>query len=531
MQDQQFSNPSRIVIVVGHPASGHLSVQAILNQQGVAEPQPGRQHGMAAADLSAYLVKRAGQSLDFTLPITQIKPAPLWQSLALDLLLANDQQSLWGWADPQSIYMLEYWYEVAPAFHFILVYDTPSNALVRAYAGKPLDAGTLHAFMESWQHYNNALLHFYSRHQDRCVLVHSAEVQNKPQAFAQLLHTRLQLPLKEGGAEFNVETQDTQMLLLAGMLIQPESLATGHENLQSLADMPCDEVDDFLPFDAWNVCVNVRQQLNKTQEQLRFLTQEISVREQAQLESAEENELLLKQLHKVQEALERKHLDHEALTETQKQVSAKAQDLEAKLAAQVALVAEREKKISALQSQSHGTQKTQDEKKYLLAQLQVVQEELERHHLQNQLPKPVQTGVPALPAGTTKPATSSPVLSQPVVHYGAAERVKQQLSYRLGNTLIQQSRSVVGLLALPSALIQQVKEFNEEKKAKAGQKLPPIDHYADAHEAEKVRQHLSYRLGSALLQNYRTPVGWMRLPFAMRKEIKDFKQLRGKRHH
>jgi hypothetical protein len=535
-------NPNRILITVGHSASGMADVQSLLQQLGMATPLAGKQHGMAAADISTYLLKRAGQKADFLQPVVQIKPTPLWQSLALDLLLANDQQNFWGWADTQAIHMLDYWHEADPTFHFVLVYDHPTHALVRAFAQQSLDEAALAQFQQSWQHYHAALLHFYTRHPSRCLLVQATEVLTQPQSLLDALCTRLNLALHANTA-LQLPTQpDAQQLYLAqAVLQQVQWPAADDEELQATADVPQPDLPPILPLASWNVSVDLHQQLGYVQQTLeetqhtlveretRIQAQEAekSQREQALKESNEENELLLAQLHQVQEELERFYLEKQALQQTQEKLEQQGQAWQKQLAQTQQTLAERDEKITALQNQPANTaqlQELEEENHLLLAQLHQVQEELERYYLENQALK--QQGQP-----TGKKEPSSPSKTYPVAHYGAADRVKQQLTYRLGNTLVQQSRSFKGILTLPGALQQQVRQFKQDQQARAGQKLPPIERYADAHEAERVRQHLSYRLGKTLIENYRSPIGWVKMPFAMRKEVKEFRQQRTQRHH
>lgn len=110
--------------------------------------------------------------------------------------------------------------------------------------------------------------------------------------------------------------------------------------------------------------------------------------------------------------------------------------------------------------------------------------------------------------------------------YGAAERVKQQLSYRLGSKLVNGSRSVASWPVLPFVLLIEIHRYNQDSKRRSSKKLPPIHTYQDAAEASRVKNHLSYRLGTVLVQHGGTPWGWVKLPFAMRREIKAFKKSR-----
>ena len=316
---------------------------------------------------------------------------------------------------------------------------------------------------------------------------------------------------------------------------------------------------------------DLQQQLQTLQQQhaqVQALTDSEATAKQAvqvQLKNAEEeNALLLEQLHKVQEELERlyqqgkadvtkakqlqeqlaaeqqaaKKLKEQAASEQskakklQEQISAeqvKAKKLEEQLSAEQQtakkhkdqLVTE-QAKIKALQEQlakAPLNQKTdatvaelKEENDLLLKQLHIVQEELERYYLENR----------QLKAGG---AVLQPVLNKKT-YYGAADRVKQQLSYRLGATMIAQSRSVVGWLRMPFALNAEFKRFKQDQAARANQKLPPIAQYRDAHEAERVKRHLSYRLGARMIANSKTLGGWISMPWVLLAEAKAFERER-----
>ena len=279
---------------------------------------------------------------------------------------------------------------------------------------------------------------------------------------------------------------------------------------------------------------------------------------QVQLKNAEEeNALLLEQLHKVQEELESCYLQSQeqakklaeipklqaVLKSAQEQASklqqaeAAAQKLQADLKAaqekaaklqqagaaaqklQADLKAAQEKAAKLQQAEAQlkkelqqavvksASAELQEENELLLGQLHKVQEELERYFLENQ-----------------KYKKNSPKKPEQKTYYGAAERVKQQLSYRLGSTMISNSRSFSGWLSMPFALNAEVKKFRKEQEKKANQKLPPVSAYSDAYEAERVKQHLSYRLGACMIKNSKSLSGWIAMPWKLSQEVKAFRK-------
>ena len=173
--------------------------------------------------------------------------------------------------------------------------------------------------------------------------------------------------------------------------------------------------------------------------------------------------------------------------------------------AQAALQAAKTQKAAA------PSQELKEENELLLLQLHQVQEELERYYLENQKLKIGSAHKPKAEARD---------------YYGAADRIKRQLSYRLGSVMIEKSRTLGGWLSMPFALQAEAKRFHQEKAARKGGKLPPIAHYRDAHEAERVKQHLSYRLGSTLVQRSGSLGGWLSMPCALRAQVKEFQKSR-----
>lgn len=110
--------------------------------------------------------------------------------------------------------------------------------------------------------------------------------------------------------------------------------------------------------------------------------------------------------------------------------------------------------------------------------------------------------------------------------FGAVDIVKGQLPYQLGTTMIQQSRSVLGWLTMLFALIKVAWLFNRQKPNCQDQVNIPLSRYVDAEKAERVKQHLAYRLGTILIQYGKNPLYWIALPWAILREIKNFRQQR-----
>lgn len=635
------------IIVVGHPQSDFEGVQELLLDSGMAEANPSRREGFMPAQISETLVKVHGgvpvQHVCVADQLAQIEVAPVWQGLSLDLMLANMEQPLWGWADAQAVYLLDYWKSQDPQTVFVLVFDEPQSVFTRQTL-EHADAGPQEqeARINGWVAYNSALLHFHLRNPERSLLVHAAQVQTSAQSYLQQLslHVDAQLCLPSEAAQSEAEGQNQELSndeiqIRTGAVGKPKQALDGnalaqwlaqqlledypqaielYEQLQAAASMPqrsqgqtgkqllASTAQATRRYQAWSAFVTQQsatqahtqrllqlgreleeqtlqvQQRERQIEQLNQASAKVQQRAQEQERllaakvtevqvTGEENQLLLKQLHKVQEELEGRYMQamqqEKALAELHK-VKANLKAAQEKTTALQAVgrekqtlqeqlqkvqqelanrktQAQQEEKIRAelpkvkaelkaaqdktaqlqrseeqlkkqLQAQSAKASAVDLEKEneLLLTQLHKVQEELERHFLENSKLKAAQ-----------KPQFSA--------HYGAADRVKQQLSYRLGATMIRQSRSIGGWLNMPFALSAETKRFRQDQAARKDLKLPPIAQYQDAHEAELIKQHLSYRLGARLLTSTKTLGGRISLPWSLYAEVKAFRKDRQSR--
>ncbi|HID0200225.1 hypothetical protein [Campylobacter coli] len=96
--------------------------------------------------------------------------------------------------------------------------------------------------------------------------------------------------------------------------------------------------------------------------------------------------------------------------------------------------------------------------------------------------------------------------------YGTAKiRIQNQLSYKLGQAMIVNSKSFLGYLIMPMALLsimishkQEQKIYQEKIKKNPSLKLPPLESYPDYKEALKFKNQFSYKLGEALIQANKT---------------------------
>ncbi|HED6632648.1 TPA: alpha-2,3-sialyltransferase, partial [Campylobacter coli] len=96
--------------------------------------------------------------------------------------------------------------------------------------------------------------------------------------------------------------------------------------------------------------------------------------------------------------------------------------------------------------------------------------------------------------------------------YGTAKaRIQNQLSYKLGQAMIINSKTLVGYLIMPMILFGILISHRQEKriyqakiKKDSSLTLPFLNRYPDYQEAIKYKNHLSYKLGQILIHANKT---------------------------
>ena len=84
---------------------------------------------------------------------------------------------------------------------------------------------------------------------------------------------------------------------------------------------------------------------------------------------------------------------------------------------------------------------------------------------------------------------------------GAIKLVKSHLAYKLGACMIRNSKSLLGCIKMPYLLVAIKWAHAEERKNFIN--ITPLQDYIDYEEALKVKEFLSYKLGEALIKAYK----------------------------
>ncbi|ELA09292.1 kfiB protein [Moraxella macacae 0408225] len=541
-----------VIIQTGHQSSYSRHFMQMLYERGLSEPMKSHTHHLSAHEITETLAKvysNKGSLLN----------TKMVDNLVVDLLLSNIDNENWGWVDENNLYTLHYWQEADPNIRFILVFDSPVLALKNLLV-ENLDAKILDEALKQWIDYHQTMLDFFEKSPNNCLLIEGKaavdnlmHVKEHIQAIATDLKLKSNWQVNAIGTEIKpVETPVLDVVIdeilsaypecfelykkllnKATIAIKQDLVVTKEKKLANLINsFNALKKNDLFLQQTEKMLVGLKHENQQLSEKLTKTTLLIEHAKSNDKQAEKENQLLLNQLHKAQEQVEQYYLENKKSSDHLSQEKKKADELvkksdelskksdelvkkvteleKAKKQADEELVKEREKLAQAQNNldkskldKNNGDNSSITENDLMIKQLHKVQEELEKYYLENQRLK------------QGKPAEPKPV------YYGAANRVKEDLPYRLGATMVSHSKSAKDLAILPLALAKEYRSF--QKNEKNHKDLPPLEAYQDAQEAEKVKRHLSYRLGKTLVDSLKSPKDVVDLPMKLGKELVLFK--------
>lgn len=512
-----------ILIQAGHRSSCSNIIMQKLYERGLDQPIDSYTHHMTAqkvADKLYQIVSRVGIS---------VANSKLANNVMIDLLLSNLDTQNWGWSAEKNLFTMELWRQLEPEARFILVFDRPSY-LLDQLIDTDLTVDTIDQVMSEWVDYHQKMLEVLEAHEEMAILIEgSYAVENISKLGKQVESISSDLHLKKHWQVFKDTTDSTSNDDTDA--INQSDAATDYINNEILKKYP--EVIKLFNALLNKAAIKSSEPIYRTKQA--DLTELVTVLntlhdKQEKPQHLVEKELLVEQLHHIQDQL--------LVNKVYKQQKMKECGLlEKKLEEAVLAQQEAEKRATAHRKSSDNykskvEQRSKDsqnsgntidahnlaeslkqENEMLLKQLYHTQEELEKYYLKSQSLSPSKE-VTQLQAAIQQ----SPKVP---VYYGAADRVKNDLPYRLGSKMVK-AKKPKDLALLPLALVKEYREFQNSENTQIN--LPALDEYQDKSEAEKVKKHLSYRFGELIVNCTKSPNKLLVMPVKLGKEIVDFKR-------
>lgn len=431
------------LLVVGHEYSDLEKTSALINKAGVEYANVSKNEKLEAREINEMILKSKKVKSDEVI-VNQLTVSKVWDTLALDLFLSNIDKELWFWEDSTAINLLDYWKSLDEQLSFVLVYTDPENTISNFMKSREnFRPDELDRLLKNWLAYNTVLLDFFYKNKDRAFLVNTKQVAKDNLECVEQLTQKIGLPVDSKVISNILSTQDI-------------------DNISS------DESNDLLEFMGRNLLLEYPQVIELYEE----LQSVANIYDMKNTYSKVNHKDMFCELVSIQKG------NHDLRIE------------QSKLESQRNLIADK-------------AEEKQQENELLLEQLHQVQEELEKYYLENRALKEKK--------------------EEKQRYYGAAQRVKDQLSYRLGAKMLE-SKSFFALLGLPFSLIGVVSQYRKNMKTRKDKKLPPIKTYTDAYEAQKVKGYLSYMLGQSMIKTMKNPLGIFILPFKLSATYKTFKK-------
>jgi hypothetical protein len=305
----------------------------------------------------AQVVSRAGRD-----PASLQAPGRLWEQLAADILVANLASPCWGWAEPLSVPLLGFWRTFEPQMRFVLVCETLDDLIAR-HVEEEQPPEALEAAIAQWHEGHEAMLRFHLRNAQVSQMVWGhTMVGTSGTRLLKTWSTHWNLPLA-AGQDIGAPVAPTSSLGAGNPLIAflAQRVLREHPATQALAEELAASIpafgDDALAVAELNPSVSAlvagiralranaamqaalaeaeqakaeldKQMLRQTQLQqdagaLRKakdalqaerdeVAKEKGKSEAARKEAEAESELILQQLHQVQEELERQFLANQS---------------------------------------------------------------------------------------------------------------------------------------------------------------------------------------------------------------------------
>ncbi|MBO9998231.1 MAG: glycosyltransferase [Cyanobacteria bacterium SID2] len=117
-----------------------------------------------------------------------------YREAARQLIESRSNCPKWGWKDPRSSLMLEFWDDLLPNANYIFIYRYPwdvADSIDRLNA--PLFKQNPDYGLRIWEYYNRHMLQFYRNRRDRSILLCGNSIVRHPERFVRLIGEKFNL--------------------------------------------------------------------------------------------------------------------------------------------------------------------------------------------------------------------------------------------------------------------------------------------------------------------------------------------------
>lgn len=530
------------ILIIGHDSSYSKNITNALHNFGLEKAMLSYTYQMTPKIIGEKLLsnsvnKRISRpSLNDSKynPYRQRTPKKNWNSLAFDLLLANSDQSFWGWTDSNAISLLEFWSNFDEDMGFIIIYDNPKYIIKKLIDNKNvIDENSIQKNIEDWLSYHQVLLEFYQKNSNRCLLINGEQALQSMHDLLDLITKKIIYTHKKPLLNYHIDNQyindnltkkteeeengssiNNIIDFFIEKLLQCDtkisSLFNEIQNISDISLVKAQSTNQLTLEELLKSSVELKQQQedrdNDNKEKKRFSEKEIYYQEkinnyeillnkkQIQQGSLDNNDInilklqlsiALEELTELYSQPKPKQLNNIEYTNNYEQIKIELYNIKNQLKTY-------QKENILLTNQLNYTK---EEYKMLNIQLSIALNELE-HSFSQKTEK-------------TEKRVNNNVAINNIITASNLEtnRIKNQLSYKIGKKILESSKNPLKWPILP---ISPIIAYYEYKGS-----LPFLDLYQDQYEDEKVKKHLSYKLGNYFLKNIKKPLKFLFIPFGL----------------
>ena len=118
---------------------------------------------------------------------------PKYKEQAKNLIAQKQAKNtgVWGWKDPRTSLLLDFWEEIIPEAKYILIFRNPWEVKqsLQKLNKSELENNPAYAY-EIWIQHNKSIINFYQKHSDKCILVSANGFLNSPNFLLDLIHEK-----------------------------------------------------------------------------------------------------------------------------------------------------------------------------------------------------------------------------------------------------------------------------------------------------------------------------------------------------
>lgn len=196
---------TRVLVITGMHRSGTSLVASLFNRAGVhlgaqlLPPQSdnnprGFFEDAAFVDFHQALLHTRGQEILVTRDFI-LEPDAAETKHARELIAVRANQTLWGWKDPRTGLLLDFWHTLLPDARYLLVYRHPLDVTMSLARRVQVVGFDMYAGLEAWFAYNQSILKFAQTNPAKCILCSSYALLEQIELFNTLLTEKFGLRL------------------------------------------------------------------------------------------------------------------------------------------------------------------------------------------------------------------------------------------------------------------------------------------------------------------------------------------------